>query len=51
MESTDSRKTDFALLFEMEYQLGYVECPFADKRRCGRTGGEDMQDVYGEIRK
>lgn len=21
------------------------------KRRCGRTGGEDMQDVYGEIRK
>ena len=29
MESTDSRKTDFCTAFEMEYQLGYVECPFA----------------------
>lgn len=41
------QKDRFCTAFEMEYQLVSV----CGKRRCGRTGGEDMQDVYGEIRK
>ena len=45
------QKDRFCTAFEMEYQLGYVELSVCGKRRCGRTGGEDMQDVYGEIRK
>ena len=41
------QKDRFCTAFEMEYQLGYVECPFA----VSDDAEEDMQDVYGEIRK
>lgn len=42
------QKDRFCTAFEMEYQLGYVECPFAGKRRCGRTAEKICMSLWGD---